>query len=63
MFGLLGDLAKGVGSIVGMVTGPVIGLSYDVIATTLGCTVLMVKEAIEAGCETYEDIRDFHNLD
>jgi len=62
MFGLLEDVAKGVAGLVGMVVGPVVGISIDVIAGTLGITVLMVAEAIKAGCESYEDIRDYHNL-
>ncbi len=61
MFGLLGDLAKGVGTIVGTVVGPIVGISVTVIASTLGMTVTMVNEAIKAGCKSYEEIRDFHN--
>lgn len=56
------DIFKGIGWAIGSITGPIIGLSYDVIATTLGITVEMVIEAIKAGCETYEDIKDFHKL-
>ncbi len=62
MFGLLGDLAKGIGSIVGAVVGPIVGISFSVIAGTLGITISMVKEAVDAGCESYEEIRDFHKL-
>lgn len=60
---MIGDILKGIGSIVGAVTGSVIGLSVAVIATTLGITAAMVKEAIDAGCESYEDIRKYHDLD
>lgn len=56
------DIFKGIGWAVGSIAGPIIGLSYDVIASTLGITVEMVAEAIKAGCETYEDIKDFHGL-
>jgi hypothetical protein len=59
MFGLLGDLASGLGKIIGVATGVVIGIPLQVVATTLGFTVEMVKEAMEAGCETYEEIKDF----
>lgn len=60
MFDLLGDLANGLGKIVGTVTGSVIGwLSASVVAGALGITVDMVKEATDAGCTTYEEIRDF----
>jgi hypothetical protein len=59
MFDLLGDLANGLGKIVGTVTGSVIGLSASVVAGTLGITVDMVKEATDAGCTTYEEIREF----
>ena len=60
---MLGDLFKGVGSIigsaVGVVTGTVAGVTVPVIAATLGMTEEMVKKALEAGCVTYEEIRKF----
>ena len=59
---MLGDLFRGIGQIVGTVVGPIVGISYDIIATTLGISVMMVAEAIKAGCETYEDIKEFHKL-
>lgn len=59
---MFGDLFREVGKIVGTITGPIIGLSYDIIATTLGITVAMVAEAVKAGCESYEDIKEFHKL-
>ena len=62
MFDLLGDLAKGVGNVIGVAVGSVIGISSVVIGTTLGITADMVDEAKEAGCETYEEIRDFFDL-
>ncbi len=62
MFDLLGDLAKGVGNIIGTGIGALAGVTADVIATTLGITADMVDEAKEAGCETYEEIRDFFDL-
>ena len=59
MFDFLGDMAKGIGKIVGTATGLVIGIPLKVIAETLGFTTKMVKEAMDAGCETYEEIKDF----
>lgn len=59
MFDFLGDMAKGVGKIIGTATGIIVGVPLTVIAETLNITVDMVKEAKDAGCETYEEIRDF----
>ncbi|MFT6125786.1 MAG: hypothetical protein ACJAVA_000227 [Flavobacteriaceae bacterium] len=59
---MLGDLFKAVGQIIGTVAGPIIGISYDIIATTLGISVAMVAEAVKAGCESYEDIKDYHKI-
>lgn len=59
---MLGDLFRGVGQIIGTIAGPIIGISYDIIATTLGITVSMVAEAVKAGCESYEDIKNYHNI-
>jgi hypothetical protein len=60
MFGFLNEIGKAVGAVVGVATGPIIGLSVDLIANTLGMSVSMVKEAIDSGCKTYDEIRDFH---
>lgn len=62
MFDFLGDLARGAGKLVGVTVGSVLGLSSVVIATTLGITIEMVDEARAAGCETYEEIREFFDL-
>ena len=59
MFNILRDFAKVIGSTIGVVTGPIIGISADVIASALGLTVDMVREAIRNGCETYEDIKEY----
>ena len=59
MFGILGDIAKGLGQVVGVVTGTVLGIALPVVAATLGITLAMAKEATEAGCETYEEIEVF----
>lgn len=61
MFDFLGDIARGVGSVVGAVTGVVVGIP-NIVASTLGITVDMVQEALDAGCETYEDIKEHFNL-
>jgi len=62
MFDLLDDMARGLGRIAGIAIGSVVGISSVVIANTLGITVAMVEEAKEAGCETYEEIREFFEL-
>lgn len=62
MFGILEDVAKGVGSVIGTVTGSVLGLSVSVISGALGITQSMAKEALDSGCKTYEEIKDFHKL-
>lgn len=59
MFGFLSDMAKGVGQVIGVGVGSILGVSSVLIANTLGITVDMVEQAREAGCETYEEIRDF----
>ena len=62
MFDLLGDLAKGAGNIIGTAVGSVVGVSSAVISVALGITTDMVDEAKDAGCETYDEIRDFFDL-
>lgn len=59
MFDFLGDMAKGFGRVIGTATGVIIGVPLSVISETLGITVDMVKEAKDAGCETYEEIRNY----
>ncbi len=58
MFGLISDLLGGAARL----TGSIIGLSVGVVATALGITESMVREAKNAGCKTYEEIRKYHNL-
>ena len=55
MFGLLRDMAETIGEI----TGSVLAVPAAVVAETLSLPVAAVKAAKEAGCETYEEIRDF----
>lgn len=62
MFDLLGDMAKGVGRIIGTATGLIVGVPLIVIAETLNITADMVKEAKDAGCETYDEIKEFFDL-
>ena len=63
MFGLLSDLVELTGSVIGVVVGTVVGVSVTVIATTLGISIVLVQQALDAGCESYEDIRRYHDLD
>ena len=62
MFGFLGDLAKGVGKVVGTVVGTIVGVPLIVVSEALGISVKMVIEAKNAGCETYDEIKDFFDL-
>ena len=62
MFGLIGDAFNLAGRVVGTVTGVIVGVPLLTIATALGITVSMVSEAKDAGCETYEEIKEFFDL-
>ena len=62
MFDFLDDMARGVGKVIGITVGSIVGVSSVVIGTALGITTDMVDEAKEAGCETYEEIREFFDL-
>lgn len=55
MFSILRDIGKMAGEIV----GSVIAVPVAVIAETLSIPVAAVKEAMESGCETYEEIREY----
>lgn len=57
VFGILRDVAKTLGEI----TGTILGVPAAIIAETLSIPLAAVKAAKEAGCDTYEEIRDFHN--
>lgn len=59
MLDFLGDMARVIGNVIGSATGVVVGVPLSIIAKTLGFTSEMVKEAMDAGCETYEEIKDF----
>lgn len=58
MFGIIGSILGGATSI----AGSVVGASLNVIASTLNITEKMVKEAIDAGCKTEKEIREYWNL-
>lgn len=51
-----------IGNIIGTVTGGILGISSAIISTALGITEEMVDEAKEAGCETYEEIKEYFKL-
>lgn len=57
------SLIKTVTDTVGTIAGSIIGLSIAVIAETLGVAESAVERAKEAGCTTYEEIREFLNID
>ena len=56
---MFGDLIKDVAEITGTVIGTVGGIAIAPIAITLDVSEGMVREAVNAGCETIEEIRDF----
>jgi hypothetical protein len=43
---------------IGQVVGSVVGLSAGTIAATLSIPVTVVQEALDAGCASYEEIRE-----
>ena len=51
-----------IGKIVGTVTGGILGIASATVATALGITEDMVEEAKEAGCETYEEVKEFFKM-
>ena len=55
MFGIIKDLVGGVGSLV----GSAVAIPAAIVAEGLSIPVAVVKAAKEAGCETYEEIREF----
>lgn len=57
VFGILRDIA----GIAGEIVGSVVAIPAAIVAETLSIPVAAVKAAKEAGCETYEDIRDYYN--
>ena len=56
---MLGDLFRPLGEVVGVVFGTVVGLSAAVVAEGLDITTAMAQEAMDAGCETYDEVREF----
>lgn len=57
--GIFNDLAECVGSIVGTVLGIPLGIA----ASSLGVSEKMIQKAIDAGCETMEEVKDFLDID
>lgn len=55
MFGLIKDIA----GFAGIVIGSVLGIPIAIIAKTLDITVESAKEAVDAGCTTYDEIREY----
>jgi len=55
MFGFITDTIKTAGRI----TGSILAVPVFIVAETLKIPASLVKEAIESGCETYEEIKDF----
>lgn len=53
MFGILKDVANGIGEAVGTVAG----IAVAPIALALDCSEAMVQKAIKAGCRTQNDIK------
>ena len=58
MFGIFKEIAGAVGTI----TGTIIGVPVALVAEALEIPKAIVKEAKEAGCETYEEIRKFFDV-
>ena len=52
VFGLIGE-------VIGAVVGTVVGVSAAVVAEALDIPVEMAKAAKDAGCKTYDEVRDF----
>lgn len=59
MFGFIKETIKGVANLAGSITGTILAIPLAVVAETLDITVNMVKEAKDAGCETYEEVRRY----
>lgn len=55
VFGILGDIAEATGKVVGTVTAVPLAAA----AIALGLSAEAVNAAIDAGCETIEEIKDF----
>jgi hypothetical protein len=63
LFKGLFSIVEGAVSIVSHTVGSIAGLSIFAIATSLNITESMVRKAKEAGCETFEEIKEFWDLD
>lgn len=56
---LFGDIIDGVTKVVGAVTGTILGLSAAVVGEALSIPVKFVQEAMDSGCTTYDEVRDW----
>jgi hypothetical protein len=63
LFKGLFSIVEGVVSIASNTVGSIAGLSVFAIATSLNITETMVIKAKEAGCDTYEEIKEFWDLE
>lgn len=48
-----------IGKAIGSVVGPILAIPVAAIAITLELPKALVKEAIDSGCKTYEEIREY----
>lgn len=59
--GLFGEIFDGVTTVVGAVTGTVLGLSAAIVSEAVSIPIAIVKEALDSGCTTYDEVRDWCN--
>lgn len=57
MFGILKDVSE----MIGKTIGTVCGIPLAALAITLGVSTDIIKSAVDAGCETKEEIEKFIN--
>jgi predicted transcriptional regulator len=55
----LKDIVQGVATVAGTVIGVAGGLTVAAVAGVLGITEQMVRQAMDAGCKTVEEIKEF----
>ena len=56
------NLIKEVGGLIGGAIGVGAGIALAPIAIALGISIEVVKKAIEAGCKTQEEVKEFLEL-
>jgi len=57
--GLFDEIAEGIGQSIGIVCG----VAIAPIAIALNVSATAVKEAVEAGCRTVDEIKDYLDID